>query len=65
MGVGTIFSRGGTRGFFQNFSKGGAKVVKFVFFHSKLKKQPFLLKMSKSRGARSPLPTPSGVHITV
>jgi len=30
MGVGRMFSRGATRGFFQNFSR-GTKVVKFVF----------------------------------
>jgi len=60
MGIGRIFSRGGTGGFSKIFP-GGPKVVKFVFSHSKLKKQPFLLKISKSRGAlaHSPLlPTP-------
>jgi len=33
-----------------------AKVVKFVFSHSKLRKQPFLLRSSKSRGASPPCP---------
>jgi len=33
MGVGRIFSRGGTRVFFQNFCRGGAKVMKFIFSH--------------------------------
>ena len=52
MGVGRIFSRG------------GPKVVKFVFYPSKFKKQPFLLIISKSRRgprpppALPPLPTP-------
>jgi len=45
-----FFPGGGTSGFFQNFSKGEPKVVKFVFSHSKLRKQPFLLIISKSRG---------------
>jgi len=51
MGVGRIFSRGGgSRGFSLNVFQGGAKVVKFVFYPSKLKKQPFLLIISKSTG---------------
>jgi len=58
MGVGRIFSR---RGALKDFSKiflGGAKVMKFVFF-SKLRKQTFLLKMSKSKGGLAPaLSTP-------
>jgi len=50
VGVGRIFSGGeGTWGFFQNFSRRGPNVAKFVFSHSKLRKQPFLLKISKSR----------------
>jgi len=60
MGLGKIFSRGGTRGFFQNFSRVGPKVVKFVFSHSKLRK-PFLLKRSKCKRDKTPLlslPTP-------
>ena len=36
MGVGRIFFKGATRRFFQNFSMGEAKVVKFVFSSSKL-----------------------------
>jgi len=55
MGVGRIFSRGSTRGFFQNFSRKGAKVVKFSFYHSKLKKQPFCTEIFKILGwPRSP-----------
>jgi len=35
-----FFSRGkGTRGFFLKFSRGGGKLVKFDFSHSKLRKQ--------------------------
>jgi len=48
-----FFSTGGHCFFFQKFS-GGAKVVKFVFSHQKLKKQPFLLKFPK---APAPLST--------
>jgi len=33
---------------YKNFSRG--EVVKFVFFYSKLRKQPFLLKFSKHKG---------------
>jgi len=51
-----IFSRGVTRGFVQKFFRGGLEVVKFVFSHSKLRKQFFLLKFSKSRGNGSPAP---------
>jgi len=38
----------------EGFFPGGAKVVKFVFYPSKLKKQPFLLIISKSRGGQGP-----------
>ena len=55
MGVGRVFSRG------------GPKVVKFGFYPSKLKKKPFLLIISKSRGALPPapppLPTPMFKHL--
>ena len=40
--------------FSKSFSWEGPKVVKFGFYHSKLRKQPFLLKFSNS----CPLPTP-------
>jgi len=51
-----------TRGFFQNFSR-GVKCGEFCFFsHSKLRKQPFLIKFSKSRGAKEPLALPSNVN---
>jgi len=48
MGAGRNFSRGGTSGFFQKFFCRGPKVVKFAFYHSKLRKQRFLLKFSNS-----------------
>ena len=51
-----FFRGGGSRGFYQNFFQGWPKVVKFVFYHSKLKKQPFLLIISNFRGAGPPLP---------
>ena len=50
-----FFSRGASRGFSQNFFQGGPKAVKFVFYPSKLKKQPFLLIILKSRGRLAPL----------
>jgi len=53
MVVGRIFSRGALWDLSKIFL-GGQKVVKFDFSHSKLRKQPFLLKFSKSRGPRSP-----------
>jgi len=60
LGVGRdFFQGGGSRGFSQKFFQGGPKVVKFVFYPSKLKNNLFLPIISKSRGwARPPLPTP-------
>jgi len=40
MGVERMFSNGETSGFFQ-------KMAKLVFYHSKLRKEPFLLKIAK------------------
>ena len=57
LGVGRIFSRGGAVRDFSKFFPGGDKVVKFGFHPSKLKKQPFLLIISESRG-ETPLPPP-------
>ena len=54
MGVGRIFSKGGQQGIFPKFFQGGPKVVKFDFSHLKLRKQPFLLKISKARGPWPP-----------
>jgi len=48
MGVGRSFSGEDTSGYFQTFFYGGPKVVKFGFYHSKLRKQHFLLKFSNS-----------------
>jgi len=45
-----------TRVFFHNFSRGGAKVVKFVFFPLKTKKTIILVKIFTA-----PLPTPMQV----
>jgi len=59
MGVGRILSKGGTLGDFSKIFPGGPKVVKFGFYPSKLKKQPFLLTFSKSRGAKAP---PTDAH---
>ena len=48
MGVGRIVSRGGHWGIFPKFFQGGDKSGEICFFsHSKLRKQPFLLKISK------------------
>ena len=56
------FSQGGSVGVFPKFFPGGGpNVVKFVFYPSKLKKQPFLLIISKSRG----LCPPSDAHVHV
>jgi len=41
MGVGRNFSVGATSGFLQNFFYGGPKVVKFVFFITRNRKQHF------------------------
>jgi len=46
-------------GDFPKFFPGGPKVVKFVFYPSKLKKQHFLLIISKSSGSQAP---PSDAH---
>jgi len=47
MGFGRIFSKGGASGFFQMFFKCWPKVVKFVFCHSKLRKQPIFAEILK------------------
>jgi len=39
-------------------------MVKFVFSHSKLRKEPFLLKFFKSRGDQGPLaPLPTSMAV--
>ena len=47
MAVGSIFP-GGRQWIFPKVCLGGSKVAKFVFYHSKLRKQQFLLKFSNS-----------------
>ena len=47
-----------SEGFFQNFSRGGRKWWNLFFSHWKLRKQPFLLNISKSRGGQRSPPTP-------
>ena len=49
MGVGRIFSRGGTGRFFQNISSGGAKSGEMCVFPLEYKKTTFLMKFSKFR----------------
>jgi len=67
MGVGRIFSRGSTRVFFQNFSRGGGKSGKIRFFPTrKYENNLFLLILSKSRGAKATtalLPPPMPVSM--
>jgi len=47
MGVGRIFPGGPSVDFSKNFSMGGAKVVKFAVYHSKLRKEPFFAEIFK------------------
>jgi len=55
IGVGGIFSSGEPVGDFPKiFSRGGPKVVKFVFHPSKLKKQPFFANTFKIQGGQAP-----------
>jgi len=53
---------GGSRGFSQKFLQGGPKVVKFVFYPTKLKKQPFFANNFKIWGF-DPLIPPSDSHV--
>jgi len=58
MGGGRIISRGGPIGDFPKiFSRGWPKVVKFVFYRSKLKKQPFFANDFKIQGGQGCLAT--------
>jgi len=55
-----------TSGFNTNFSRWGVKVVKLVFYHSKLRKQPFFAKIIKIQGSNPhPLPRSSDAHANV
>jgi len=56
------FFQGGHEGIFPKFSLGRPKVVKFVFSYWKLRKQPVLLRFSKSRGAKAPCSPISDAH---
>jgi len=63
MSVGRTFSKGGARGFFQNFSR-DAKSGEICFYPLETKKATFLLKFLKSREGQGtpappPLPTPT------
>jgi len=49
------FYRSSHQRIFPKFFQKGPKVVKFVFSHLKLRKQPFLLKFFKPRGTKVPL----------
>ena len=55
MGVGIFFPGAPLVDFFKSFSGGGPKVVKFVFHHSKLRKQLFC----RNFQVPAPLPTPN------
>jgi len=61
MVVGRIFHGKATRGFSKIFL-GVPKLVKFVFSHSKLRKQPFCWNFQNPRGP-SPLFPPSDTHV--
>jgi len=54
MGVGRIFSRGATRGFFQTVSRGDQKWWNLFFGPWNWKNNLFLLKFSKSEGCQGP-----------
>ena len=57
-----FFPGGVAVGDFPKIFPGGPKVVKIKFYPSKLKKQTFLLIISKSGGPRLPLPHPADAH---
>jgi len=56
------FFAGGLLGDFSKKFLGGPKVVKYVFAHTKLRKQSFLLKFSKSRRGKGPSCPLSDTH---
>ena len=62
MGVRRNLPREGPLGDFSKILLGGPKVVKFIFSHSKLRKQPFFDIFQNPRGPRPPLP-PSHAHV--
>ena len=63
MGVGRIFSRGGTRGFFQNSSR-EAKSSEICFSPLKTKKTTFFAKHFKIQAGLPRLPTPTTTYRT-
>jgi len=64
MGVGRIFSRGGSVGDCPKiFFRAGQKWWNLVFTPRNWEKQAFLLIISKSRGGQTPLPHPSDAHV--
>jgi len=62
VGVRVFFQGEPLGGIFPKVFLGGPKVVEFVFSHSKLR-QPFLLKISKSRVPRPPFRRPCQLDI--
>jgi len=59
-----FFQGGASRGFPKIFFQGGPKVVKFVFYPSKMKKQPFFANNFKIQGmARFPAPLPTPMRL--
>ena len=56
-----FFPEGAKRVFFQNFSRGGPKLAKFVFSHS-TKNTTFFAKIFKIQVGLAPLPPPSDAH---
>jgi len=62
MGVWRIISRGDTRGFFQNFSRGSQKWWHSLFPTQNYKNNLFLLRISPSRGGLAPTAPPSEAH---
>jgi len=54
-----FFPRGTNRGFSQKFFQGKPRAVKFGFYLSKLKKQPFFAHNFKIQGGKTP---PSDAH---
>jgi len=59
------FCHGGALGDFSKIFPGGPKVVKFVFFHSKLRKQPFFAEIFKIQGKGHPCPTSRRPHTRI
>ena len=65
VGIGMIFFQGVPPGEFSKIFPGGSQKWWDFFSHSKLRKQSFLLKFSKSRVRESPLPLPTPMVLYV